>query len=154
LLKWIEEKGKMKKLFSTLVIALLMVSMALITFSARAEGATIWTDKAEYGSDETVTIFGSGFLANAQVTITAPDSSVATIYAWTDESGGFVAYYTLDGMTGTYTVTATDGANTATTTFLEPPKVAATWSDGDCADIKVTASGLNKDKYLLLHNIY
>jgi len=87
-----------------------------------------------------VTIFGSGFLANAQVTITitAPDSSVATIYAWTDESGGFVAYYTLDGMTGTYTVTATDGANTATTTFLEPPKVAATWSDGDCADIKVT----------------
>jgi len=149
LLKWIEEKGKMKKLFSMLVVALLMVSMVLIPFSARAEGATIWTDKAEYGSNETVTIFGSGFLANAQVTITitAPDSSVATIYAWTDESGGFEAYYTLDGMTGTYTVTATDGTNTATTTFLEPPKVDATWSDGDCEDIKVTASSLEKDKY-------
>jgi hypothetical protein len=98
-----------------------MVSMALITFSARAEGATIWTDKDNYGPSDTVTIFGSGFLPNAQVTITitAPDSSVATIYAWTDESGGFVAYYTLDGMEGTYTVTATDGTNTATTTFTE-----------------------------------
>jgi hypothetical protein len=148
LLKWIEEKGKMKKLFSTLVIALLMVSMALITFSARAEGATIWTDKAEYGSNETVTIFGSGFLANAQVTIkiTAPDSSVATIYAWTDESGGFVAYYTLDGMTGTYTVTATDGTNTATTTFLEPPDVAVTWKDEDCAYIELDPKDLDTKK--------
>jgi len=138
----------MKKLFSTLVVALLMVSMVLIPFSARAEGATIWTDKDNYGPSETVTIFGNGFLPNAQVTITitAPDSSVATISAWTDEFGGFEAYYTLDGMTGTYTVTATDGTNTATTTFTEGPKVAATWSDGDCADIKVTASGLASGK--------
>jgi hypothetical protein len=129
-----------------LAIALLTVSMVLIPFSAKAEGATIWTDKDNYG--ETVTIFGNGFLANAQVTIniTAPNSSVATIYAWTDESGGFVAYYTLDGMTGTYTVTATDGTNTATTTFTEGPKVAATWSDGNCTSIKVTASDLASGK--------
>ena len=121
----------MKKLFSTLVIAFLMVSMALITFSARAEGATIWTDKQHYTYNETVTIFGSGFLADAEVTITitAPDSSVATIYAWTDESGGFEAYYTLDGMTGTYTITATDGTNTATTTFYEPGIAINTFKD-------------------------
>jgi hypothetical protein len=91
------------------------------TLYAHAEGATIWTDKGDYSPEETVTIFGSGFLANKQVaiTITAPDSSVATIYATTDEFGAFTAYYTLDGMGGTYTVVATDGTNTATTTFTD-----------------------------------
>jgi hypothetical protein len=91
------------------------------TLYVHAEGATIWTDKGDYGPEETVTIFGSGFLANKQVAITirAPDSSVATIYATTDGSGAFTAYYTLDGMEGTYTVAATDGTNTATTTFTD-----------------------------------
>ena len=86
-----------------------------------AEGATIWTDKGDYNPEETVTIFGSGFLANTQVMInvTAPDLNVTTIYATTDESSAFTAYYTLDGMGGTYTVVATDGTNTATTTFTD-----------------------------------
>jgi hypothetical protein len=122
--------------------------MVFVPFLASAEGATIWTDKDNYGPSETVTIFGSGFLPSTEVTITleAPDLSVATIYAWTDEFGAFTAQYVLDGMEGTYTITATDGTNTATTTFTEAPKVAATWADGDCEDIKVTASGLASGK--------
>ena len=138
----------MRRTFSMLVVVL--ITLSIIGFSVQASdgGARIWTDKEEYVSHETVTIFGSGFLPNAQVTvtITAPDSSVATIYALTDEFGVFTTYYTLDGMEGTYTVTATDGTNTATTTFLEPPNVDAVWSDSDCASIKATASGLTASK--------
>jgi hypothetical protein len=126
--------------------------MVFVPILASAEGATIWTDKDNYGPSETVTIFGSGFLADAEVTITitAPDLSVATIYALTDEFGAFTAQHLLDGMFGTYTVTATDGTNTATTTFTEAPKVAAMWADGDCAEVKVTASSLvsGKDYYM------
>ena len=138
----------MRKIAIALAVVLMILS--IVGFSAQASegGARIWTDKEEYVSHETVTIFGSGFLANAKVTITitAPDLSVSTIYAWTDEFGGFTAYYTLDGMEGTYAVSATDGTNTATTTFLEPPSVDAVWSDSDCAGIKATASGLTASK--------
>ena len=140
----------MKLRLSIVVVVLFLLIVILPFFVSQVESdtSTIWTDKADYGPGETVTIFGSGFLANKQVaiTITAPDSSVATIYATTDGSGAFTAYYTLDGMEGTYTVTATDGTNTATTTFLEPPTVDATWSDSDCAKIKATASGLSTSK--------
>jgi uncharacterized repeat protein (TIGR02543 family) len=108
--------------------------MVFVPFLASAEGARIWTDKQHYTYNETVTIFGSGFLPNVEVTITivAPDSSVATIYAWTDEFGGFTAQYVLDGMFGTYTVTATDGTDMATTTFYEPPIAINTYKDAGC----------------------
>jgi len=137
----------MKKLLSTLVIVLIIFSIMFVPLTL-AEGATIWTDKEDYGRDETVTIFGSGFLPNVEVTITivAPDLSVDTVYAWTDKLGAFTAQYVLDGQEGTYTVTATDGTNMATTTFLEPPTVDAAWSDSDCANIKATASGLSTSK--------
>ena len=124
-----------------------MIGMVFAPFAV-ADGAKIWTDKEEYYSGETVTIFGSGFLSNVEVTITitAPDSSVDTIHAWTDETGCFSAQYVLDGQEGTYTVSATDGINTASTTFLEPPTVNASWSDSDCANILATASGLATSK--------
>jgi len=83
--------------------------------------ATIWTDKADYEYYENVTIFGSGFeaLANVTVTIEKPDGLSDTVYAATDDIGNFTCMYLLNGIPGTYTVTATDGTNTATTTFTE-----------------------------------
>jgi len=83
--------------------------------------ATIWTDKADYEYYETVTVFGSGFeaLANVTVTIVRPDATSDTVYAVTDDVGNFTCTYQLNGIAGTYTVTATDGTNTATTTFRE-----------------------------------
>jgi len=138
----------MKKLSSTLVIVLIIFSVMCFAALASGEGARIWTDKEEYVSHETVTIFGSGFLANSNVTImvAAPDLSVDTFYVLTNGLGNFSAEYVLDGIEGTYTVAATDGTNTATTTFLEPPSVDAVWSDSDCASIKATASGLTASK--------
>jgi len=109
-----------KSVHGALFVSLLILPMMIMPLHVYAT-ATIWTDKPDYTTYETVTIYGSGFLANVQVTITimAPDSSVDTIYAWTDGSGAFTAQYTLNGIVGTYTVTATDGTNTATTTFTE-----------------------------------
>jgi hypothetical protein len=148
----------MKKILSILVIASLMLSMMLFAPLIHAEGATIWTDKDNYGPDETVTIFGSGFLADAEVTITitAPDLSVATIYAWTDGLGAFTAQHVLNGMEGTYNATATDGTNTATTTFTEAIRI-RTYKDAAYATeetvfvqgdtVYAKATGLSTSKY-------
>jgi len=120
-----EGEGKLLRPRLPVIVVILFLLVLILPFFvslyAHAEGATIWTDKDDYNPEETVTIFGSGFLANNQVTITvtAPDSNVTTIYAMTDESGAFTAYYTLDGLGGTYMVVATDGTNTATTTFTD-----------------------------------
>jgi len=115
-------KGRV--LYACFLIAL----FALYTVSMmppRAYGsATIWTDKPDYSPGDTVIISGSGFLGNAQVrvTVTRPDSALDTIYASTDETGAFTCNYPLDGITGTYTVTATDSTNTAATTFTDTQK--------------------------------
>jgi uncharacterized repeat protein (TIGR02543 family) len=100
------------------LLTLILVVVAPLVF---AGGAVVWTDKEDYAPEETVTIFGSGFLPNAQVTVsvTRPDSHVDTIYAVTDEYDNFTCTYQLDGIEGVYTVTATDGTNTATTTFTD-----------------------------------
>jgi hypothetical protein len=111
----------MKKILTMLVISLLVLSMMFFAPLTFATSAKIWTDKPNYGPGETVTIFGSGFLASAEVTITIerPNKWLDTVYAVTDDVGGFISTYTLDGIEGTYTVTATDGTNTATTTFID-----------------------------------
>jgi len=111
----------MKKLSSTLVIVLIVFSMVFVTPLATAVGARIWTDKEDYALGETVSIFGSDFNALAEVTVTIkrPNSIIDTVYAVTNDVGSFSCTYQLDGIAGTYTVTATDGANTATTTFTD-----------------------------------
>ena len=148
----------------TLLTALALVLPVAVGLSAGAALAAegdplIWTDKDDYGPEETVTIFGSGFLTSAKVTIfiEAPNLSAATIYAWTDESGAFTAYYTLNGMEGTYTVTATDGTNTATTTFTEAPKPKIETYESSCTTketnfiqgdtVCAKATNLNTGKY-------
>jgi hypothetical protein len=111
----------MKKLSSTLVIVLIVFSMVFVTPLATAVGARIWTDKEDYALGETVSIFGADFNALAEVTVTIkrPNSIIDTVYAVTNDVGSFSCTYQLDGIAGTYTVTATDGANTATTTFTD-----------------------------------
>jgi hypothetical protein len=107
-------------LVSILLIAVL--SMMFAAPLAAAEGATIRTDKADYAPEETVTIFGSGFNAftDATVTIERPNGWIDTIPAVADGIGDFTCTYQLDGITGSYMVTATDETgNTATTTFTD-----------------------------------
>jgi len=119
----------MKKILVSLLIiaAVVAVGIGLVgpgtAAYADSSGATIWTDKDDYGPGETVTIFGSGFNALAEVTITIerPDGVIHTVYAVTDDAGSFTCTYQLDGIEGTYTVTATDETNTANTTFTDVP---------------------------------
>ena len=111
----------MKKTLSAITLFTTIIALATISALVKAENAQIWTDKADYAPEETVIIYGSGFLPDATITITVtrPDSSVDS-WAWAaDVDGSFVTTYQLDGITGTYTVTATDGTNTATTTFTD-----------------------------------
>jgi len=120
-----ERKYVLKRKLSTmlLLLAMLMFLGAFAATIAMAEGTTptIRTDKQDYSPAETVTIYGSGFNPEATVSITVarPDSSSDEWTVTSDSSGSFTTTYLLDGITGTYTVNATDGTNTATTTFTD-----------------------------------
>ena len=116
---------KTKAIVIMLLLSFMAASIFTVTMVPWAHGAaTIWSDKPDYSPGDTVVISGSGFLANVWVTITVsrPDSTTDTIYALTDGSGALIRNYPLDGTVGTYTVTATDGTNRATTTFTDQNK--------------------------------
>jgi hypothetical protein len=107
---------------SILFLVILTASFFIVLHSPCAYGsAVIWTDKPDYAPGETVTIFGSGFTANTNIllTITRPDLTAGTYMTLSNTSGNFAYYYALNGILGTYVVTATDGANSATTTFTD-----------------------------------
>ena len=110
-----------RKLFLVLSALLMLFVLLMLMSSGVHATAAVWTDKADYEAWETVTISGSGFNPNANidVTITKPDGVVDTGSTMSNASGNFVYYYVLNGIVGTYTVTATDGTNSASTTFTE-----------------------------------
>jgi hypothetical protein len=105
-----------------LALALLMLSVAFFAFKpAYAQEAYVWTDREDYAPEETVTIYGAGFTPYSTVTVslTRPDGHIDQWSIAADSSGSFTTTYQLDGIAGTYTVTATDGINTAATTFTD-----------------------------------
>ena len=101
--------------------------MATLAVAQTPAQPTITTDKADYAPNEPVTIYGSGFSANAniKVQVTAPDpTGNAVLYATSDSKGNFVTTYGQPPplVEGIYTVVATEQANptiTATTTFTD-----------------------------------
>jgi len=116
-------KGLAKISVAVLVLSLVAFSLVKVVLPVLGGAAAISTDKPDYAPEETVTIYGSGFLPDAVVTVTVtrPDGSVNPP-AWTvtsDGSGSFTTTYLLDGITGTYTIDATDGTNSAQTTFTD-----------------------------------
>jgi hypothetical protein len=158
------------KLSRTLLLVAVITLLAVIPLAqVQAEeptGATIWTDKPDYSPEETVTIFGTGFnaLTGVTVTIERPDRNMDTVSATTDDSGSFSCTYLLDGIIGTYLVTATDGTKMATTTFTDAisidsvspsdsggnPKTSFLTTDNVYATITYSATGPNTvDAYLV-----
>ena len=95
--------------------------------------ASVSTDKQDYAPEETVIITGEGFISDSTIamTVVRPDGSIndpahGIVGAWevtAEGNGAFQTTYQLNGIFGTYTVTATDGTNTATTTFTDGTKV-------------------------------
>jgi len=142
-------------LFSIFVIASLLASVALpilawTSFTSASSGAQIWTEDAEgniktdFEPNETVYIRGSGFNLNAQIeiAITWPDNTVDRDNSISNENGNFIYAYLLDGIYGTYYVTATDDVNSTSTTFDDRPKLqgfdkaTGKWSSGNLAGWK------------------
>jgi len=134
---------KSKKLFG--IITLLAIALLIMTSVIPAKATTtptIWTDKPDYSPEETVTVFGSGFtpFTTVTVTITYPNEVEYVIYTSTDENGDFSCQHLLDGILGIYDVIATDGTNSATTTFTDLTwefygwdQVSNSWTKGNLA---------------------
>ncbi len=108
------------------MIIVLFISLAICTlanFQVKAQSATIWTDKADYHPGENVTLYGTGFLPNANVAINVTkqsDGTVSSFNAISDPNGNFTTSYQIGNVGATlYDVIATDGANSATTTFTD-----------------------------------
>jgi hypothetical protein len=118
--------------FTLTVTAGTMTTTTTIVPTTPSGTATIWTDKPDYAPTDTPTIYGTGFLPNANITITVtrPEGTANTWYETSDGSGGFTTTYVTSGLVfGTFTVTATDGTNTATTTFTDASKISGKKTD-------------------------
>src|SRR6185503_9770385 len=107
-----------------LVIAAVLVFATMGQYGvAVAQGeAQIFTDKLTYSPGDDVIISGMGFLANTTISLSInhPDYNIVNWDAYSDENGAFETTYRLDVFSETYTVTATDGLNSASTTFSDP----------------------------------
>ena len=80
-----------------------------------------WTNKADYPPGSLVTIYGSDFSpdANVSLTLTNPDNSTYSWSVFANSTGAFTTTYQLIVMGHLYFVVATDGTNTAETTFTD-----------------------------------
>jgi hypothetical protein len=116
---------KVTLIFLVLLISTFFIFNFIPTFAESS--ASIWTTdvygnpKTDFAPEETVYIHGSNFLANnnVDVSITRPDGTIDSGNSFSDEIGSFVYNYQLDGIEGLYNVFATDGTNTAETTFTD-----------------------------------
>jgi hypothetical protein len=132
-------------------ILFLIVALCVMAIYSRADPiltlttteSDYMTPKTDYSPEETVYIVGTGFDASTGifVSVQRPDGTVTTSAdlitgaykvtitssetGMTDASGSFTATYQLDGVLGTYTMTATDGTNTIEKTFTDSPKIAS-----------------------------
>src|SRR5215831_1570334 len=123
----LEEEERMKTRLRTaaligLPMFIFIVAVSLPRMQADTE-ATITTDQNKYSVGQGMKISGSGFTANALITVSVlrPDHATDMISppVVTDGNGAFQATYTPPLITGRYKITATDGANTATTASTE-----------------------------------
>ncbi len=127
--------NKLKRIFAIVFISLMLVSMvsgsialgfaSAETPKTQADSSKIWTDKADYHPGENVTIYGTSFLPNTIINLNVAKQNDGINTLWksiTDANGNFKTTYQI-GAVGAplYTVKATDGTNTATTTFTDPP---------------------------------
>jgi hypothetical protein len=146
-----EGEGKyMRQLPMWIVVLIIGLILSISMPLGNAEYTTpiVWSNKKEYDPSETAHLYGYGFkvLSQINITIVRPDLVEDKVQTSTDEFGYFVCQYLLDGIHGTFMVTATDGVNVATTTFDNALYLNAWWSDGDSTYIYAEAGGLSKSK--------
>jgi hypothetical protein len=116
-----------RKTFMIGVLAVLAVSLAVPSVFAATPGMTVMTTKHFYSGTETINVVGHVTPAPAKgtiatVKITGPHGGLAIATGTTKVVHGvFTVSFTTGGaawkLSGTYTVTATVGTTTATSTF-------------------------------------
>ena len=128
---------------SIVLISMMIGILSVVPGHCQTASASIWTDASDYSPEQTVTIYGSGFQASStvQITVARPDSR-ADSWSVPTVDGSFTTAYQLDGITGTYQITATDGTNTAATTFTDkvPKTVTVTTTAGGSVKCQHPAS--------------
>jgi hypothetical protein len=106
---------------------LVMGLLALCILISPVLAAEIHTDKPDYAPEMKVTIYGSGFNpGSVTIIVTRPGPIIDSLSAPVNSLGDFTAIYQLDGIEGTYTVSATDSTGlNAQTTFTDcvPPNI-------------------------------
>lgn len=103
----------------TVLTIIILMTAAMIIPAALAE---LTTDKSDYAPTDTVYLTGSGFLPNHIVDLTLSGPEGFTTCSWSvmsDENGNFETTYSGGLIEGTFTLTATDGTTTQTTTFTD-----------------------------------
>jgi len=85
-------------------------------------GPTITTNKKKYLSGETVLISGSKFLSDHTIylNVTRDGTLAAEWEVLSNQVGSFDTFYVINISGKHFKVTATDGTNTASTTFIDP----------------------------------
>ena len=136
--------------FTLTVTAGTMTTTTTATPTTPSGSAKIWTDLPDYAPTDTPTIYGTGFLANANITlsVTRPEGTVNSWFVSADASGGFTTTYVTSGLVlGTFTVTATDGTNAAATTFTDAaPAITLTPGSGPVGtSVSVDGTGFTGD---------
>jgi hypothetical protein len=129
--KHFEREKNMKIQTNSIKLSLALLLFAVFALTQAANAAQIWTDQEDYGPDEVVYITGTGFNINSVITVTIVgpeewgadqfDSLNSPWWAYWSftEPDRFDIGYLKVKCEGTFIVTATDGTNTATTTFTD-----------------------------------
>ncbi len=101
------------------VFTLLALSLVAVFSVQGATSAQITTSQKLYSVGQTMVVSGTGFTPNAYIylTVVRPDKLTDSVLPqpFTNDSGVFTASYTPPLIPGHYTITATDGSNTAVT---------------------------------------
>jgi len=117
-----------KKIFLVAIVAALAVSLAIpsVGVFASSGSLTVKTAKHSYSGTETIKVFGAviptppkGTLATIKITDPhgVPVATATTLVVMGAFTSNFVSGGALWKLSGTYTVTATVGSTSATTTF-------------------------------------
>jgi len=134
----------------TVTSGTVIVTTTTTSTAATSGLATIWTDQADYAPVDTPIIYGSGFLPNANITVSVarPEGTVNTWFTSSDDAGGFQTTYATDGLVqGTFAVTATDGTSTATTTFTDSTLTISPISGPVLTTVTLSGNGYNGASY-------
>jgi cysteine-rich repeat protein len=150
-------------LIAVILIGLVVFVSSVLPAFADESGAILWTtdssgtDKTDFEPGDIVYIHGTGFNPTSQIgiTVTRPDFTVEPCNAdacnfrfldglqTSDGEGDFLYRYSLNGITGTYIVDASDGTISAQTSFTDSRTINSVKLNGSSSVTTPPSSPIN-----------